>query len=268
MLSSLPVQQRLLLEICEGVIGFVDVRPHGISQQSFINTCRRTLHSCSLARVCCNWVPKSRIHLFRCVSLASNQQAASSMTTVSTTPQLGVYVQALVISLHDHSIYKVHQSLPPLLPNLTHYPLFESPCAPFRLLHPTIALQHRHISQISAYRTAVIPRSHANSYSISEFAEIGAFGLRLDISRTLLLSQTQGWKVSPPRKIFCQHIATLVLSWRSQRRLSTAGIDREVAQLHGYLEEKLRHDVISQIQHHLLFQAVSRGSGNQLMSHH
>lgn len=151
--ASPPVPQKLPVEICEVVIGFVDVRPLGASQQSFANTCRRTLYSCML--VCRNWVPKSRIHLFRWVSLESKRQAASFITTICTTPQLGEYVQALAISLRDDSIYKVHQSLPPLLPNLTHLHYSTLPALhsvffilPSRFSTVT-SLRFQHIEQLS-----------------------------------------------------------------------------------------------------------------------
>ena len=116
--ESKSLHQSLPLDVYEEIIGLVDARPLRISHESFTSIWRKTLYSCAL--VCHDWLPKSRLHLFQRVSLNNDQQVDRFMTTVNTTPQLGEYVQALELSLHDDSIYKVHQDLPPLLPNLTH----------------------------------------------------------------------------------------------------------------------------------------------------
>lgn len=116
--ESKSLHQSLPLDIYEEIIDLVDVRPIRISHESFTSIWRKTLYSCAL--VCRDWLPKSRTHLFQRVSLNSDQQVDRFMTTVNTTPQLGEYVRALEISLHDDSINKVHRDLPPLLPNLTH----------------------------------------------------------------------------------------------------------------------------------------------------
>lgn len=138
-------RQSLPLEVCEVIIGLVDAQRLQDSYCSFTIIKRKTLYSCAL--VCRDWVPKSRIHLFRSVGLNNRQQAGCFMTTVSTIPQLGEYVQALEISLRDDSLYRIHQVLPPLLPRLAHLQYSHLP-----VLHPVFIVLASRFKMVTSLR--------------------------------------------------------------------------------------------------------------------
>ncbi|KAJ3489348.1 hypothetical protein NLI96_g2177 [Meripilus lineatus] len=81
---------KLPLEVCESIIGFMPSRPgSGI----FSTQRRRSLFSCLL--VCRDWVPKSRIELYRYILLNNKRQAISFVEIVTAFPSLGNYVRAL-----------------------------------------------------------------------------------------------------------------------------------------------------------------------------
>lgn len=99
----------------------MDVWSVGESRWTIEPSWRKSLYSCSL--VCRDWVPKSRIHLFRWVELCSEHTAICFMSTIMATPQLGQYVRMLDIDAggkHSDWFYRVHWVLPQRLPSLIH----------------------------------------------------------------------------------------------------------------------------------------------------
>lgn len=134
-MSRLPnvLRQRLPLETQEEVIEYVGL---DISTGQWgTQLCERleTLLSCAL--VCRGWVTKSRIHIFREVRLDTNRKADSFMATITASPRLGDHVRRVVFDLrheYNHWIYRAHQILPSLLPNIHHLEYHRLP-----ILHPT-----------------------------------------------------------------------------------------------------------------------------------
>lgn len=108
------------LEVCEQIIEFTDVPLLGDYGWEFKDNRRKTLYSCAL--VCRDWVPKSRIHLFRSVRLFDKYSATRFISTILTNPGFGQYVRRLEIRglLPGDWIYKVHWHLSSLLSRLIH----------------------------------------------------------------------------------------------------------------------------------------------------
>lgn len=107
-------RHRLPVEILEDVVGFV-----GSGSQNKYWTRTAALLSCCL--VCRDWVPNSRVHLYRDVVLDNKRKATSFMNTITTSPRFGEYVRRLGIypkKTHGDWIYKIHRILPSLLPNV------------------------------------------------------------------------------------------------------------------------------------------------------
>lgn len=122
---SLP-PQKLPLEVLENVVEAVGLDFD--SEQLGPPSRLETLLSCVL--VCRDWVPKSRIYIYRVIRLDSKRRANGFMTTVATFPQLGEYVQELQFNLdgkHEDWIYRAHQILPSFLPNLDRLEYFHLP---------------------------------------------------------------------------------------------------------------------------------------------
>lgn len=128
---SHPSPQRLPLEILEDIVASIgaDLIVPTRDDPSFdtvsrregwsLSDCMRTLLSCTL--VCRDWLPRSRICLYQDVRLDNKRKATSFTMTVTTSLRLGLYVKSLEINprhKHDDWIYKIHQVLPRLLPNL------------------------------------------------------------------------------------------------------------------------------------------------------
>lgn len=114
-----PPRPLLPLEVFEHVVGFVGFTLSG-EKWAFGIGYAKTLHSCTL--VCRDWVPKSRIQLYKLVVLDNKRRAVGFATTVAAAPPLGQYTQELRVNLkekHEDWIYMIHQILPPLLPNLS-----------------------------------------------------------------------------------------------------------------------------------------------------
>lgn len=149
--------QRLPLEVCETVIGFIDSPYDEVDDQNKYEASdvrsrrKRTLYSCAL--VCRSWVPKARICLLRSVKVGNGRTAASFTASLQATRPLGVYVHELSIGVEDHKerddppdggesgptgstsasgwIYQFVQVLPPLLPKLERLEYWNLP-----ILHP------------------------------------------------------------------------------------------------------------------------------------
>lgn len=130
-LHQCPSRQKLPLEVLEDVVASIGVDivvpivQHWPSDAESMNICwsptdrMTTLHSCAL--VCRDWVPRSRICLYKDVKLDNERRATSFMATITASPQFGTYVNSLELDakrVHTDWIYKVHLTLPPLLPNL------------------------------------------------------------------------------------------------------------------------------------------------------
>ncbi|KAJ3475538.1 hypothetical protein NLI96_g11772 [Meripilus lineatus] len=120
---------RLPLEIYEVIIDFVGYPQHNQWPLTEPRLEKRDL--CSCVFVCRDWVPKSRVRLYEFVVL-NKRRATGFMKTVTALPFLGNHTRRLIVHAskqHDDSswIYKVHQNLPHLLPNLTHLSYFDMP---------------------------------------------------------------------------------------------------------------------------------------------
>ncbi|KAJ3478901.1 hypothetical protein NLI96_g9430 [Meripilus lineatus] len=142
---------RLPLEICEKVVQFVEDID---DSDPFGERTRWSLYSCAL--VCRDWVPISRICLFRRVELADDRTAISFMDTVVASPGLGVYVQDLTIDLDQKQkgwIYQLLQVLPPRLPNLDHLEYRKLP-----VLHPLFFGLSPRFTTVSSVRLSLLER--------------------------------------------------------------------------------------------------------------
>lgn len=124
---------KLPLEICEFIIGFVHPGPAWYKDYER----RGFLRPCLL--VCRDWVPKSRIELYRFIELDDKTRAMNFVATITSFPSLGEYVQSLRFDGGFDSrrecgnwFYKVHQALQSRLPNLTFLEYFYPP-----VVHPS-----------------------------------------------------------------------------------------------------------------------------------
>ncbi|KAJ3474615.1 hypothetical protein NLI96_g12359 [Meripilus lineatus] len=140
------IEPKLPLEICEFIVGFVGFE----DSRSFLPQAWKTLHSCLL--VCRDWVPASRIHLYNFVHLDNPRKAINFMETVTANTHLGQYVRGLGIDSKRTSsnwIYKIHQVLPPLLPNLTRLQYIRLPVV-HRLFFP-LSARFNHVTHLEIH---------------------------------------------------------------------------------------------------------------------
>lgn len=138
---------RLPLEVCEKVIESVWHMP--------------TRYNCCL--VCRDWVPKSRIHLFRDVRISDDETATKFMNAIFASPGIGAYVLELVLDLRYSSgswIYRFVQVLPPFLINLTR-------------------LEYRHLPALN-------PLFYALSSRFNTISELILFGLKKQSFKEIL----------------------------------------------------------------------------------
>ncbi|KAJ3482147.1 hypothetical protein NLI96_g7164 [Meripilus lineatus] len=151
-----PVQWRIPLEVVEkiidsaGQINFDPVRNENIDETYSM--------LCALASVCRALVPRSRICLFRAVTLTSDERASKFLATISNDPAFGKLVYILRIDCKGDQqgkygwIYEGLKILPSHLTNLNELQYMDLP-----VLHP---LFHVLSPKFSTVRSLIIEGSN------------------------------------------------------------------------------------------------------------
>lgn len=114
---------KLPLELCESIVRLMYPRPDWDRDIDIFDR-GRTRDLCSCLLVCRDWVPISRIELYRYVRLDNKRRAIGFMKIVIAFSSLGKYVQGLHLSGRSDDkcsdwLYTVHQAVSSRLPNLS-----------------------------------------------------------------------------------------------------------------------------------------------------
>lgn len=183
------ISRRLPTEVLEHVVESVGLR---LSYRMGVRDWRGTLYSCAL--VCRDLFPKSRMYLYREVWLDDKRKANNLTNTIMTSPHLGKYVRRLRIDLQDEHegwIYKAHQVLPPLLPNLYHLEYHRLPC-----LHPLFL--------VLASRFGIVTSLRLQGLQPRTFREIVRV---LNGFKNLQRLEVEcAWNPPSPQTFFCRNI--------------------------------------------------------------
>lgn len=213
-------RQKFPLEVCERLIGYVDNEEEtllGVYYRSRDSTL--TLSSCAL--VCRDWVPKSRIHLFRDVRVGPIT-ASRFMALVVASPALGVYVQNLYIRVNDSVprgegqqseswMYSFFMVVPPLLPNLLRAEYHSLP-----VMHPSFYIYPPRFPHI----TTLFLR-HVVTDSLGDILRLIGYHNHLRILGLFSCS----WRLSPSAYVY-----SFAQRWGSScplKRLAFSGLSRE-----------------------------------------
>lgn len=127
---------RLPLEICDLVVNEVISTIWDLSYYSEYNACKKLL--ALFKSVCCAWVPRFQLHIFKVVILNSPVRIEKFLDTLSNQPEYSALVESLEVAgksgmnvLSCKWIHRALSTLPHLLSNL-HTLIFHN----FPVLHP------------------------------------------------------------------------------------------------------------------------------------